>query len=52
MPEPEDDVERVIAACVERHSYSGPAALARTILETLWKAGYDVTCRPDKRARH
>ena len=39
--------ERVIVACVERHSNSGPAALARTILETLWEAGYDVTHRPD-----
>ena len=45
--EPEDYVERLIAACVVRHSNSGPEALARIILEMLWEAGYDVTHRPD-----
>jgi hypothetical protein len=47
MPEPEDDIERTILACVERHSNNCPAALARAILETLWEAGYEVTRRPD-----
>ena len=45
MPEPEDDVERVITAAVSPHSKSDPAALARLILEELWAAGYDVTPR-------
>jgi hypothetical protein len=47
MPEPEDEIERLIAACVERHSSDNPASLVRAILETLWEAGYDVTRRPD-----
>ena len=47
MPEPEDEIERLIVACVERHAQGSPAALARAILETLWEAGYDVTRRPD-----
>jgi hypothetical protein len=45
--EPEDYVERLITTCVERHSNSGPDALARIILEMLWEAGYDVMRRPD-----
>ena len=44
---PEDDVERIIVSCLERHPTSGAAALARAILETLWEAGYDVTRRSD-----
>ena len=45
--EPEDYVERLIATCIERHSNSGPDALARIILKMLWEAGYDVMRRPD-----
>jgi hypothetical protein len=47
MPEPEGDVERLIASCVERQAQSDPARMTRAILETLWEAGYDVTRRPD-----
>jgi hypothetical protein len=47
MPEPEDDVERLIIAAISRHSRDDPTALARAILEMLWEAGYDVTRRPD-----
>lgn len=47
MPEPEDDVERVIEAAIWRRAKGDPAALARTILEELWEAGYEVTRRPD-----
>jgi hypothetical protein len=47
MPEPEDNVERVIAAAVRPHSKRDPAALARVILEELWEAGYEVTPRHD-----
>ncbi len=43
----EDEIERIIAACIDRHSKGDPAALARTILQELWEAGYDVTRRPD-----
>jgi hypothetical protein len=47
MPEPEDDVERLIVAAISRHAQSDPARVAWAILETLWEAGYDVTRRPD-----
>jgi hypothetical protein len=51
MPEPPDDVERVIAACiaacVEQNAGRGPDGLARAILDSLWEAGYEVTRRPD-----
>ena len=47
MPEPEDDVERVIVACIERRVKANPPSLTRAILETLWNAGYGVTRRPD-----
>jgi hypothetical protein len=47
MTKPEDDVERLIAASAQRNAGRSPEALARAILEGLWEAGYDVTCRPD-----
>jgi hypothetical protein len=47
MPEPEDEIERVIEAAIWRRAQGDPAALARAILEALWEAGYDVTRRPD-----
>jgi hypothetical protein len=37
----------VIVAAIERLVNAAPAALARTILETLWEGGYDVTRQPD-----
>lgn len=47
MPEPEDDVERIIEAAIRRHSAGAAAMLRHAILESLWTAGYDVTRRPD-----
>jgi hypothetical protein len=47
MKNPEDDIERAIVAAIQRHSRDNPAALTRAILEALWKAGYEVTRRPD-----
>ena len=47
MPKPADDIERIIVAAIERRSKRDPAALARAVLEELWEAGYDVTCRSD-----
>lgn len=47
MPEPDEDVERVIFDVIGRYSGGNPKALARAILKSLWEAGYDVTLRPD-----
>jgi hypothetical protein len=47
MPGLEDEIERIIAACIDRHSKGDPAALVRAVLEELWEAGYDVTRRPE-----
>jgi hypothetical protein len=47
MPEPEDGIEQIIEAAIKRYIVGDPAALRRAILEALWEAGYDVTCRPD-----
>jgi hypothetical protein len=47
MPEPEDEVERIIEAAIKRHIAGNPSALRRAIIESLWEAGYDVTRRPD-----
>src|SRR5436190_15894853 len=42
-----DDPEKIIAAAIERHARGDLAALARAILNELWRAGYDVTPRHD-----
>jgi hypothetical protein len=47
MPEPEDEVERVLEAAIWRCPKGDLAALARAVLEELWEAGYDVTRRSD-----
>jgi hypothetical protein len=44
---PEDEIERLVAAALERHAKDGPARIARAILEELWEAGYDVVRRPN-----
>jgi hypothetical protein len=44
---PEDEIERLVASCIDRHAQSDPARVARAILEELWEAGYDVIRRPD-----
>jgi hypothetical protein len=42
----EDEIERIIAATLERHA-SDPATLAAVIIERLWDAGYEIRSRPD-----
>ena len=44
---PEDEVERIITAVIERHAKDNAPTLASAILEALWEAGYDVRLRPE-----
>lgn len=48
MPEPEDEVERIIAAAIDLPAKGDSVKLARMILEQLWEAGYELTRRTDK----
>jgi hypothetical protein len=47
MPEPEEEVERIIEAVIKRYSAGNPAMLRPAIFESLWNAGYEITRRPD-----
>jgi hypothetical protein len=52
MPARLDEPERIFAAAIERHARGDVAALAPAILNELWEAGYDVTCRHDAAVSH
>jgi hypothetical protein len=39
MPEPLDDPERIIAAAIDRHARGDVPALARAIVDELWRPG-------------
>ena len=41
------EIERIIAATIERRARGNVPALVRAILEELWEAGYEVRPRPD-----
>jgi len=44
---PEDEMERIVAAAIERHVKGDPVRLARAIIEQLWEAGFDLRLRLD-----
>jgi hypothetical protein len=46
MPEPEEEVERIIEAVIKRYSAGNPAMLRQAIVESLWNAGYEIAAGP------
>ena len=47
MPEPEDEIEQIIANVIERHGATDPMRTMRAIIEGLWEAGYEIRPKPD-----